>query len=338
MQAPRFWTGPEPRLAARLLAPAAGVVAVAGWLRRRVVQPARLPAPVICVGNVVVGGAGKTPTTLAICERLAALGLAPHVLSRGYGGVVGGPHKVDPLRDTASEVGDEPLLMARRAPVWVGRDRRASGLAAAAEGADVLVMDDGFQNPSVVKDLSLLVIDTGYGHGNGRVMPAGPLREPLGWAFARADAAIMIGDRPERGDWPWTPPGFPVLRARLSPALEGDGLRDRPVLAFAGIGRPEKFFRTLRGMGARVLETIPFDDHEPYSAAILARLDSRARALGAELVTTEKDAMRLPPAFAQRVRVVPVTLGFANPAAADALLRPIVARAAPGWALGRRSP
>lgn len=335
MKAPSFWGDARPGVKARLLTPAAALFALGGWVRRRSSAPMRPPVPVICVGNVVVGGAGKTPTTLAICERLTALGAAPHILSRGYGGRVAGPHRVDPARDRAEAVGDEAVLMARRWPVWVGEDRRASAASAVADGADILVMDDGFQNPGLTKDLSFLVIDAAYGHGNGLVMPAGPLREPLSWAFARADAAIMVGDRPGGGAWPWTPPTLPVLRARISATSGAEALRDRPVVAFAGIGRPEKFFRTLRQMGARVLETIALDDHQPFNAALLARIEARADSLGAELATTEKDAVRLPAAFLPRVRVVAVTLGFANSAAIDALLRPVVAQVASGWALGR---
>lgn len=335
MKAPSFWGDQRPGLKARLLGPAGAAVSLGGWLRRATTRPHRAGAPVICVGNVVVGGAGKTPTTLAICERLTALGAEPHILSRGYGGTLDGPHRVDPRLDGADQVGDEPALMARRWPVWIGRDRRVTADAAVAEGAEILVMDDGFQNPGLHKDLSLLVIDAAYGHGNGMVMPAGPLREPLRWAFARADAAVMVGDRPPHGGWPWTPPDLPVLRARVSATGPAEALRDRAVVAFAGIGRPEKFFRTLRKMGARVVETVALEDHQPYSPALLARLEARAGALGAELATTEKDAVRLPPSFLAQVAVVPVALGFANSAAVDALLRPLVATAAPGWALGR---
>ncbi len=328
MRPPEFWSDPPeaPSLSARLLSPLGAVYAAAGRLRRAFARPHRSEAPVICVGNLVAGGAGKTPTALAIAERLAAMGVGAHILSRGYGGSARGPHRVDPERDRAADVGDEPLLMARRFPVWVGADRAATARTAEAAGADALVMDDGFQNPGLIKDLSILVIDAEFGHGNGRVMPAGPLREPLEEGFRRAQAAVMIG-MPEAGRWPWTPRRFPVFRARLSPVWEGRSLSGQRVFAFAGIGRPEKFFVTLREAGAELAGAQPFPDHHAYSDAMLSRLEARAREADATLITTEKDAVRLPERFRARVAVLPVTLGFADPDAIDDLLEPIARRA-----------
>lgn len=332
MEAPEFWEIPPEHgvgWAPRLLAPAASVFTLLGRLRRAARAPVAVGAPVVCVGNLVAGGSGKTPTTLALCDRLAALGVEAHILSRGYGGRLKGPHRVDPRRDTARDVGDEPLLMSFRRPVWIGGDRVKSAAAAVAAGAEILVMDDGFQNPSLQKDLSILVIDAVYGHGNERVIPAGPLREPLETGFARAQAAIVVGDRPPDRAWPWTPPHLPTLRAKLTAETGGLGLRARRVVAFAGIGRPEKFFQTLRGLGADLVEAVPFPDHHRYSSAILARLEARATAADALLVTTEKDAVRFPSWFAGRATPVPVSLGFADPAAADALLAPLIARLKP---------
>ena len=207
MQEPEFWSEPadQPSLYTRLLSPAGALFSMGGRVRRAFASPHRSDAPVVCVGNLVAGGAGKTPTVLAVCERLAAMGVSAQILSRGYGGSIVGPHRVDPERDTVASVGDEPLLMAKRFPVWVGADRAASAAAAEAASADVLVMDDGFQNPGLVKDLSILVIDAQYGHGNGRVIPAGPLREPLQEGFGRAHAAVMIGEPAPGRRWPWTP-------------------------------------------------------------------------------------------------------------------------------------
>lgn len=326
MRAPEFWSRrPDaPGWESLALTPLSWLYALGGAARWALATPTRIDTPVLCVGNLVAGGAGKTPSVLALCDRLAALGVEPHVIARGYGGRVRGPHRVDPSSDTAADVGDEPLLMARRRPVWVGADRPASAARAVSAGADVVVMDDGFQNPSLAKHLSIVVIDAKYGHGNERVIPAGPLREPLSVGFGRADAAIMIGEPSGDDPWPWTPPGMSVVHARLAPSERAARLSDRRVLAFAGIGRPEKFFETLRRMGARIVETEAFPDHHPYNTAILSRLAARAQAAGAELVTTEKDATRLPASFQDRVLVVPVALGFAQAQAVDALLRPVL--------------
>ncbi|MEM9724311.1 MAG: tetraacyldisaccharide 4'-kinase, partial [Pseudomonadota bacterium] len=323
---PSFWRAdPEaPGLAARLLTPLGWFYAGAGRLRRGLARPQRAGAPVICVGNLTAGGAGKTPAVLAICERLAALGAAPHILSRGYGGRLRGPHRVDPAQDTAADVGDEPLLCGRRWPVWIGADRRRSADAAVAAGADVLVMDDGFQNPHLHQDLRILVIDAEVGHGNGRVIPAGPLREPIDRGLDRADAAILVGTPPSGRVWPRTPPRGPGLRARITPDASGAALRGRRVCAFAGIGRPEKFFATLGEVGAELVAAEAFPDHYAYNAAMLQRLEARAEALNALLVTTEKDAARFPAWFAGRATVLGVTMGFEDPDAVDGLLARLV--------------
>ncbi|MCI4660892.1 MAG: tetraacyldisaccharide 4'-kinase [Neomegalonema sp.] len=317
MQPPRFWANPPhaPGLMAHLLKPAAALFSLAGWVRQRRAQPYRAGVPVICIGNLIAGGAGKTPLAIAIAERLAKRDLRPHFISRGYGGSEKGPHRVDIARDTAERVGDEPLLLGAWHPTWVGRDRVASARRAVAEGADVLILDDGFQNPALHKDLSLLAIDGGFGHGNGCVIPAGPLREPLARGFARADAAVIIGE----GE-PFVPQGIPCLHARLTPQFTGISLTGAPVLAFAGIGRPEKFFDTLRSLGAHLVETVAFPDHHPYGLAILNRLEMRAQSAGAMLVTTEKDAVRFPAAFRGRAMSLPVRMGFTDPEALDALL------------------
>ena len=325
MQAPRFWSRPPaaPGLLARLLAPLALIWATV--TRRRVARApkTRLSVPVICVGNLSAGGTGKTPTVAALVERLAGRGVAAHVISRGHGGTLEGPVRVDPARHSAAQVGDEPLLLAAIAPVWVGRDRAATGLAAAAGGAEAVIMDDGFQNPDLSKDLSLVVVDAEAGFGNGRVMPAGPLREPVAAGLARADMVLAIGP-PEvraalREDWPALGrlPGGGGVLAPLATGMDWVGLR---ALAFAGIGRPEKFFRTLRDLGAEVVATRAFGDHAPYDARVLARLEAEARAAGAQLVTTEKDAVRLPASFRRQVLVVPVRLTLDDAASLDTAL------------------
>jgi tetraacyldisaccharide 4'-kinase len=317
MHAPAFWARPRgaPGHRARLLAPLAWIWSTVGRRRRARTVPARLGIPVICIGNLTAGGAGKTPTAMALVERLAARGAAVHVISRGHGGSLAGPVRVDPARHSAAEVGDEPLLLAPFAPVWIGRDRVAAGRAAEAAGAAVLVMDDGFQNPSLAKDLCIVVVDAAAGFGNGRVIPAGPLRETVPEGLARADLVLSIGADAAQArllrDWPELAP-LARLQGRLEPLATGMDWHGLRSLAFAGIGRPEKFFATLRDLGAEVVASRAFADHAPYDARILARLDTEAVSHGAQLVTTEKDAVRLPPGFRRKVLVVPVRLRVAD--------------------------
>jgi tetraacyldisaccharide 4'-kinase len=323
MRAPAFWSNPpgRPGLLAHLLAPLASLWAAA--TRRRMGRPGlRLGVPVICVGNLTAGGAGKTPTVIALVERLKRRGVAVQVVSRGHGGSLAGPVRVDERRHKAAEVGDEPLLLAAFAPVWVARDRAAAGRAAAADGAQVVVMDDGMQNPGVAKDLTLAVVDAEAGFGNGRVMPAGPLREPVADGLARADLLLAVGPPEARAGFraAWPELRLPVLWAALAPLRTGMDWCGLRAFAFAGIGRPEKFFATLRGLGAEVVATQGFADHAPYDGRLLARLQADAKASGAQLVTTEKDAARLPVAFRMRVLTVPVRLELEDWAPLDAAL------------------
>ncbi len=326
-RAPRFWAADGGRVLPALLAPLAAAVAAA--TARRVARPGwRAPVPVLCVGNATVGGAGKTTVALDLAQRLRAAGRAPHVLLRGYGGAARGVRRVSP-GDTAALVGDEALLLAAVAPTWVGADRAAAARAAVAAGAGVLVMDDGLQNPGLVKDLSLLVIDGGFGFGNGRVLPAGPLREPAAAAAARCGAAVLIG--PDRHSARAAlPPGLPVLSARLDPGPEAAGLRGARVLAFAGIARPEKFFASLDDAGALVVARESFPDHHAFAPRELARLRARAAELGAVPVTTAKDAVRLPAEVRAVVRVLGVRLVWQDPGAVDALLAAVFRRPGTG--------
>jgi tetraacyldisaccharide 4'-kinase len=321
MRAPEFWR--HDGWVPRLLAPAAAAYAAAtAW---RVARPGwRAPVPVICCGNATAGGAGKTTLALDLGERLADRHVA--FLSRGYGGRVRGVHRVDPDRDEAALVGDEALLLALCAPTWVAADRAAGARAAVAEGAGVLVMDDGLQNPGLAKDLSLLVIDGASGFGNGRVMPAGPLREPVAAAASRCAAAVLIGED-RAGALAALPEGLPVLRAELE-QRDVAGLAGRRVLAFAGIGFPEKFFAGLRAAGAVLVATESFADHHRYSAAEVVGLLARAEAADALAVTTPKDAVRLPLGLDTRVAVVGVRLVWRNEAALAALLKRVLEPAA----------
>ena len=279
----------------------------------------RAPVPVICCGGATAGGAGKTTLALDLGRRLAARGLAPHFLLRGYGGSVKGPVRVDPAQHGSEAVGDEALLLAAGAPTWVSADREAGGRAAAAAGADVIIMDDGLQNPGLEKTLSLLTVDGGYGFGNGRVIPAGPLREPVAAAAARCEAAVLIGPD-EHGALATLPPGLPVLRAGLVPGPEMAALQGESVFAFCGIANPRKFFATLRGGGAVLAGTESFADHYPFDEDDLRGLLAAAERLGAIPVTTRKDWVRIPAPFRDQVRVVGVSLAWEDEPGLEALL------------------
>lgn len=323
MRTPGFWYRPA-GAAAALLAPLGVVYGLGGRLLRMAsATPVRAGVPVVCVGNLVAGGAGKTPVALAVMDALARRGVAAHFLTRGHGGRERGPLSVDPDRHDAAAVGDESLILARRAPCWLARDRAAGAAAAVAAGAQAIVMDDGFQNPGLAKDLSLVVADGGVGFGNGRLIPAGPLREPVARGLARADALVILGrDEAQVAD---SAGALPILRARLEPAPEAQDLRGRTVLAFAGIGRPDKFFETLRRLGAVVAGTVPFPDHHPYGPDEAMRLLELAHAAGAIPVTTEKDSVRLPPEVRDRVQVVRVSVSWENPSLLDGLLARLTA-------------
>ncbi len=314
MREPAFWRRPS-RLA-EMLAPLGRPYAAA--TARRLARPGwRAPVPVICCGAATAGGAGKTPLALDLAARLLARGRRPAFLTRGHGGRRGAL-PVDPSRDDARAVGDEALLLAACAPTFVCADRVAGARAAIAGGADVLVMDDGLQHPGLAQTLALLVVDGGAGFGSGQVIPAGPLREPVAAAAARCAAAVLVG-ADECGAGSHLPPGLPVLRARLVPAPIA-GLAGGRALAFAGIGRPEKFFASLRETGAELAGTRAFADHHRFSAAELEQLRRDATAQHARLVTTAKDAVRLPAAFRAAVAVLHVALAWDDPAPIEALL------------------
>lgn len=320
MRAPEFWHGPGGGVVAALLAPLGSVYGLAVRARFAAARPWRASIPVLCVGNLVAGGSGKTPVALSLGARLARRGDDVHFLTRGYGGRRAGPLRVDPDHHDAREVGDEALLLARCAPTWVARDRPAGCRAAIDGGARAIIMDDGFQNPSLAKDVSLVVVDGAYGFGNGRVMPAGPLREPVEAGLARADALVLIGTDGagvvERvgGD---APTALPILRARIRPGPEAARLAGRPVVAFAGIGNPERFFTTLRDIGCRVERAHTFPDHYPYDSGEVESLRKDARALDALLVTTAKDLVRLPPAARDGIEVLTITVAWEDEAAVD---------------------
>ena len=324
MRAPEFWR--HDGLMAAILSPLSAIWRHRTASRMRRTQPENVGVPVICIGNAVAGGAGKTPVAMSVADRLLMHGAKPHFLSRGYGGTTTETTLVDPSRHSASDVGDEPLLLARHAPTWVAQNRVAGARAAVSAGAEILVLDDGFQNPSLQKDISILVVDGGYGFGNRRVMPSGPLREYLDDAITRADAVAIIGADHHNIEQS-LPNEKPVMAARFVPGIQDDGLSGQAVLAFAGIGRPEKFFETLSGMGCDLVATRAFADHHPYTSDEVMKLLEDAAAAGAIAVTTEKDAVRLPSEARDIVRTLSVTLEWRDEAALDRLLIPALSPA-----------
>jgi tetraacyldisaccharide 4'-kinase len=325
---PRWWYvksgGPAPVTRA-LLTPISWLWAASTARRIAKTIPTEVAAPVICVGNVTMGGAGKTPIVRELLLTLTRRGVEAHGLSRGYGGKLKGPVRVDPTRHAAAEVGDEPLMLAQDFPMWVARDRAAGAIAASAAGAGAIVMDDGHQNPSVRKALSLVVVDgeTRDGEwpfGDGRVFPAGPMREPLKVGLARADAVIVLlpVDMPQPdfdllvafGD-------MPVLVARLESAAP---VPEGPQVGFAGVGKPWKVEKALTAAGCQLVDFAPFPDHGAYDESTLKMLADRAKVYDAGLVTTEKDWIRLPPAWRARVTPWPVRARFDDEAALEELL------------------
>jgi tetraacyldisaccharide 4'-kinase len=316
MREPAFWHRP-PSWTSSLLAP---LGAIYGWVAGQRMQGEGIDAgiPVLCVGNYHVGGAGKTPLVLALTKLLRDLGETPVVLSRGYGGRLRGPVRVDPERHVAADVGDEPLMLAPMVPVAVARDRIDGVALAKSQGATVILMDDGFQNPAISKDASLIVIDGARGVGNACVFPAGPLRAPLPPQLDRTDALIVVGDGTAAAAVAAAVAalGRPVLSAQLR-ADEASlaSLRGKRVLAFAGIGDPVRFFRTLRTAGIEIVRERAFPDHHPFSDNEIEALIGEAKRDALTLVTTEKDLARLRevgglPAFAKDIVPFKVTLEF----------------------------
>jgi tetraacyldisaccharide 4'-kinase len=325
---PRWWyvrNGAPARVSRALLTPLSWIWAAATARRIARATPLDPGAPVMSIGNLTVGGSGKTPIAREVLARLRRAGVDAQGLARGYGGRERGPLRVDPLRHTADEVGDEPLMLSRDTPIWIARDRAAGAQAAVAGGAQALVLDDAHQNPALKKTLSLIVVDGETRHGewpfgDGRVFPAGPMREPLPVGLARADVVVVL----LAADAPSLDPELaavfgdkPLLIARLEPAGEAPA---GPQLGFAGVAKPWKVERSLTAAGVELVDFAPFPDHAMFSEGDLKALRDRAALLGAGLITTEKDWVRLPPAWRARVAAWPVRARFEDEAALDRLL------------------
>lgn len=313
MKTPSFWHSRNWMSTALL--PAAALYRL-GMRLRQAQSPALLPVPVICIGNLTAGGAGKTPVAIAVGKRLKDKGVNAFFLSRGYGGGAYGPLLVNPHIHTARRVGDEPLLLARTLPTVIAKNRLEGARFAIESGARAIVMDDGFQNLSLAKTLSILVVNGEVGFGNGRLLPAGPLREPAAEGFARADAVIVIDGA---NAMPEIPVSLPRITATLAPTSARD-ITGKVVIAFCGIAYPQRFYRTAETLGANIVSTVSFSDHYLYEDSDMRKLVAAARKESALLITTAKDAVRLTPAWRPLVTTVDIALAFKEPQALDALL------------------
>ena len=317
MRAPDFWRTDNG--IARLLEPFGLIYGAVTARRVAKARPVRATVPVICVGNLTVGGSGKTPVAAAIAAHLSAQGRNPAILMRGYGGSINGPVQVSSHSHSVDDVGDEALLHARMIPTWVARRRALAAPLAVAAGADVLIMDDGHQHTSLAKDLSLVVVSGATAFGNGRIVPAGPLRESVNAGLARADAVVLMGED-AHGLAALLADRLPVVRAQLVLGPEWRSLRGQKVVGFAGIGNPEMFYDALRAVGARVMAFHPFGDHYGYAAADIQPMLDEAFSIGAIPVTTAKDAVRLDPDQRQQVNVLTVTADWEDVRALDTVL------------------
>ncbi|MBM09014.1 MAG: tetraacyldisaccharide 4'-kinase [Magnetovibrio sp.] len=320
MKAPDFWWDNHRNLSSLTLMPLSWVYQAGIALKRKLGPvPKRMSVPVICVGNVTIGGSGKTPIALDIATRLKLMGKTPHFLTRGYGGNLATHTKVENGYHSPVEVGDEALLLSRVATTWIGSNRATTAHMALDFGADVLIMDDGFQNYSLAKDLSFLVFDGGVGKGNNRLLPAGPLREPFDTAISRADGLIMIGED-NTSLLPYVPASLPKLTANIRPEIDEAKIKGRRFLAFAGIGRPTKFFDTLEALGAILVETRSFPDHYSYCISDITSLKNAAASLRATLITTDKDAVRLKPQEKDDINVLKISIHWDDKTVIEALL------------------
>ena len=307
MKAPQFWYEPN-TWKAKFLYPLGYFYNLLTLLRGKLAKPQSYSCLTICIGNLNVGGTGKTPTTIALAKHFLKKGLQVHVVSRGYKGKFQGTFLVDPQKHKSDEVGDEPLLMSEFTSVWVS-NKRKNGIAAAENaGAQIVLLDDGFQDPSFHKDFSLIVVDGEKGFGNKKCMPAGPLRENIVQGFKRADALVIVGQRIYKFDT--FPTHLKIIHSTLKPIETGMNWKEGKYLAFAGIADPSKFFKTLRSLGANLIDCVALSDHQNLDGQVLKRLERKANSAHAQLVTTEKDAVRLSNTFRKKVLSLPVRIEF----------------------------
>lgn len=324
MKAPHFWTTNNG--IARSMAPLSKLFSLGRKVHKATTRPVAVTTPIICVGNLVAGGTGKTPVCLSLGEILQGRNGKPCFLSKGYRGKLDGPIQVNPKTHTHIDVGDEPLLLAACAPTFVAKDRKAGALAASKSGAQVIIMDDGFQNPGLAKTLSLVVVDGGYGFGNQRIIPAGPLRENIDEGLRRADAVVVLGQDEFNVEMLVSLKfGLPVLKARLELEPIAPGTLKKPFVAFAGIGRPEKFFKSLEAAGATLVNREAFPDHHVFRDQDVQRLSRMAKLQDAQLVTTTKDYVRLPAILQEKVLPLPVKVVWQDPQAVLRLLDKVTA-------------
>ena len=307
MKAPQFWYEPN-TWKAKFLYPLGYFYNLLTLLRGKLAKPQSYSCLTICIGNLNVGGTGKTPTTIALAQHFLKKGLQVHVVSRGYKGKFQGTFLVDPQKHKSDEVGDEPLLMSEFTSVWVS-NKRKNGIAAAENaGAQIVLLDDGFQDPSFHKDFSLIVVDGEKGFGNKKCMPAGPLRENIIQGFKRADALVIVGQRIYKFDT--FPTHLKIIHSTLKPIETGMNWKEGKYLAFAGIADPSKFFKTLRSLGANLIDCVALSDHQNLDGQVLKRLERKANSAHAQLVTTEKDAVRLSNTYRKKVLSLPVRIEF----------------------------
>lgn len=327
MREPRFWSGeidPRSREAAPvlrfLLTPLAWLYAKVSSRKLAQATPLKVRPKIICVGNLTVGGVGKSPIVSALRTYFeTSTNFRVATLSRGYKGKLKGPVRVDPNVHTAADVGDEPLMLALQGESWIGKDRAITGQDMSNDGVDIIIMDDGHQNPSLQKDFSIIVVDAAAGFGNGFVIPKGPLREPIAAGLARADAVIVVGGGPipiELNNCP-----VPLFRAKIAPVRTPDR---KPYVAFAGIGRPEKFFDTLSALNVDLRDAVPFPDHHVYSSQDLDYLHRLAADHGATLITTEKDFVRLSTDQRASMETLPIEVQFDREGDLDRLLASVI--------------
>ncbi len=313
---PSFWyrqKSTPPTLTEHFLSPLSALYDLGNKLNQQRQNTKTVKVPVICIGNITAGGSGKTPTCIALHNTLASEGISKNIyfLTRGYGGSNSSTRVITGHED-ASETGDEPLLLSKHTQTVVSANRHEGAMHAGDLGAKLIIMDDGFQNQTLHKDLSFLVVDGTMGFGNGKTLPSGPLREPVEHALKRTDAIIFIGkDHRELIPQLNTQISCPIFAATVKPQIDLD--KERPYIGFAGLGHPEKFKNTLQECGVKLLDFIPFPDHYPYKKTDLESLISQARKQNARLITTEKDILRIPVCHRDDIDVLPITLEFEKP-------------------------